>query len=181
MSHPSTETLAAYWMRELPEADLLTLEEHLFTCERCEALSARMAALPRALAFAVPPIVTDAQAARLLALDPRARKVSVVPGGRAVADFSGGAEAQLVALTSDLRDATQVDVTLCTRDGTPLIAAKDVPFDSASGTVLIACRAHYVSGGQFPLEITLRVEAMAGGVRRSVGAFEIDHIPPAPV
>ena len=41
MSHPSAETLAAYWLGDLPEADAVALEEHLFSCERCEAASAR--------------------------------------------------------------------------------------------------------------------------------------------
>src|SRR4051795_12414461 len=96
MSHPNTETLAAYWLGDLAGDDALAFEGHVFGCADCTAASARMAALPRALAFAVQPVVDSRLAARLLALDPRARRVVVGAGGRAVVDFSGGAEAQLV-------------------------------------------------------------------------------------
>jgi hypothetical protein len=178
MSHPSSETLAAYWLGELPEADLLTLEDHVFGCAACTAASARMAALPRALTFAVQPVVNSALAARLLALDPNARRIAVGAGGLAVVDFSGGAEAQLVVFESDLRSATQVDVTLCARDGTPLLQRTAVPFDAEAGTVIIACRRHYLNVGDFPLEITLRVDATADGQKRSLGSFDIDHILP---
>jgi anti-sigma factor RsiW len=178
MSHPSSELLAAYWLGDLSEADTALLEEHLVACSHCTAASARMAALPRALAFAVRPVVSTALGARLLALDPRARRVVVAAGGRAVVDFSGGAEAQLVALQADLQSASQVDIALCTRDGTALAEEKDVPFDSEAGTITIACRSHYLRGGQFPLEITLRVEAIRDGLRRILGSFDIDHIPP---
>lgn len=178
MSHVSAELLAAYWLGDLPEADAALLEEHLFTCTQCTAANARMAALPRALALAVPPVVSTAVAARVLALDPRARRVVVAAGGRALVDFSGGAETQLVALQADLQRASRVDVKLCARDGTELTEAPDVPFDPAAGTVTIACRTHYLRGGQFPLELTLRVEAICDGLRRSLGSFDIDHIPP---
>jgi anti-sigma factor RsiW len=177
MSHVGSETLAAYWLGDLSEADVLLLEDHIFGCALCTAASARMAALPRALAFAVRPIVTTSDGARLLSLDPRARRVVVAPGGRAVVDFSGGAEAQLVAFESDLRGVNQVDVTMYTRDGTALVESTNVPFDTEAGTITIACRSHYLKGGQFPLEVTIGVEATADGLRRSLGSFDIDHIP----
>lgn len=178
MSHPSAETLAAYWLGELPEADLRALEEHLFACEPCTAANARMAALPRALAFAVPPLITTAEAARLQALDPRIVRTKVASGGRGVADFSKGAEAQLMVLQADLRGADQVEVTLCARDGTPLIPPRGAPFDAEAGTVTVACRAHYLANGTFPLEITLQLEAISEGERRPVGTFDIDHVLP---
>ena len=178
MSHPSAETLAAYWLGDLPEADAVALEEHLFSCERCEAASARMAALPRALAFAVPPLITTAEAGRLLALDPRIVRTPIAPGGRGVADFSKGAEAQIMVLEADVQGAEQVEVTLCARDGTPLMPARVAPFDSALGTVTVACRGFYLAAGMFPLEITLQVEVISQGERRPAGTFDIDHVPP---
>jgi len=178
MSHPGTETLAAYWLRELSEPDALALEEHLFGCEPCTAASARMAALPRALAFAVPPLITTAEAARLQALDPRIVRTRIAPDGRGVADFSSGVPAQLMVLEADLRDVERVEVTLCARDGTPLLPSRDAPFDAEAGTLTVACRDYYVKSGVFPLEITLQVEAIANGQRRPVGTFEIDHIRP---
>lgn len=180
MSHASTETLAAYWLGDLPEDETLALEEHLFACEQCTAQSARMAALPRALAFAVLPVVSSAEAVRLERLDARIRRSVIGPGGRALADFSSGVTAQLVVLETDLRGATSVDVTLCTRDGTPLREQKAVPFDAEAGTITIACRDYYTTG-DLPLEITLRVEAATAGGRKTLGDFEIDHIPPPAV
>lgn len=179
MSHPSAETLAAYWLGELPQADVVALEEHLFGCEPCTAANARMAALPRALAFAVPPMITTAEAARLQALDPRIVRTPIAPGGRGVADFSKGAEAQLIVLETDLRGAEQVEVTLCARDGTPLVPRQGAPFDAEAGTITVACRAYYLASGMFPLEITLQVEAITGGRRRPAGTFDIDHVLPS--
>lgn len=176
MSHPNREVLAAYWLGELPEVDELALEEHLFSCEPCTAESARMAALPRALALAVAPVISAAEAARLQALDARIARTHVAPGARGVADFSAGAPAQLIVLEAELADAEQVEITLCARDGTPLAPRRPVPFDAQAGTIIVACRDYYL--GQFPLEITLKVEAIAAGKRRDAGAFELDHIPP---
>jgi hypothetical protein len=178
MSHVNAETLAAYWLGDLAEADALAVEEHLFGCEPCTAQSARMAALPRALAFAVPPVVSSAEAQRLERLDSRIRRTVIAPGGRAVADFSSGVTAQLVVLEADLRGAASVDVTLCTRDGTPLRKQEGVPFDAQAGTITIACRDYYATGAPFPLEVTLLVEAATEGGRKPLGKFDIDHIPP---
>jgi Putative zinc-finger len=178
MSHPSRETLAAYWLAELPEAELLALEEHLFDCEPCTAQNARMAVLPRALAFAVPPLITSAERRRLSALDARIVPVHIPAGGRGVADFSSGVQAQLMVLEADFRGAEQVEVTLCARDGTALAPGRVAPFDAEAGTVTVACRDYYVASGVFPLEITLQVEAIGEGKRWSVGTFEIDHLPP---
>lgn len=177
MSHPSAQTLAAYWLGDLGEADAFALEDHVFVCDDCTTASARMAALPRALALAVRPVVDAQLAARLLALDPRARCVQVGVGGRAVLDFSGGAEAQLVAFEADLRGVTRVDLTMTSRAGAPLMEAPDVTFDAEAGTVIIACRAHYLNSG-LPLEVTLRVDVTADGQTRSLGTFDIDHIAP---
>jgi hypothetical protein len=176
MSHPSAELLAAYWLRELTDDEVLALEEHLFGCERCTSASARMAALPRALAFAVPPVISTAEAARLQALDPRIVRTLIAVGGRGVADFSGGAEAQLMVLEADLKGVEQVELTLCARDGTPLSPARVAPFEAEAGTITLACRSYYLASGSVPLEITVRVEAISGGQRLAVGAFEINHI-----
>lgn len=178
MSHPSAEILAAYWLGELPEPEALALEEHLFACEPCTASSARMAALPRALAFAVPPIITTAEGARLQALDARVARTRIPAGGRGVADFSSGAEAQLMVLEADVEDAAQVEVTLCARDGTPLMPPQAAPFDAEAGTITVACRGYYLKSGAIPLEVTVQVEAISEGKRRRVGTFDIDHIPP---
>ena len=178
MSHASTETLAAYWLRELSEADELALEQHLFGCETCTAASARMAALPRALAFAVPPVITSAEGARLQALDPRIARTPVALGGRGVADFSQGAEAQLIVLEADLRGAEQIEVTVCARDGTPLLPPRIAPVDAETGTITVACRDYYLTSGAVPLEITLRVEAITAGKRQPIGTFDIDHVLP---
>jgi anti-sigma factor RsiW len=178
MSHASAETLAAYWLGELAEQDALALEDHFFECDTCTAQSARMAVLPRALAFAVPPVVSSADAARLLTLDARIRRTEITPGGLGIADFSGGAEAQLLVLKADLSGATQVDVTLFSRDGTQLLEREAVPFDAHAGTITVACRGYYLKQGGIPLQITVRVEAAVDGGRRSLGTFDIDHIPP---
>ena len=177
MSHPTRETLAAYWLGDLPEAEALALEEHLFGCEACDGQSARMAALPRALSFALPPVVSTEQAAQLVTRDARISRTEIAPGGRGVADFSSGAEAQLMVLKTDLKDVQQVDATLCTRDGTPLLQAAAIPFDPATGSVIIACRAYYLTGG-FPLELRVRLEGRAGDERRPLGEFDIDHVLP---
>jgi anti-sigma factor RsiW len=176
MSHAKAETLAAYWLAELPEAEQLALEDHLFACEQCTAASARMAALPRALAFAVPPVITTAEGQRLQALDARIQRTCIAPGGRGVADFSKGAEAQLMVLEAELRGAERVEIVLCTRDGTVLMPPEPAPFDAEAGTIIVACRSFYLANGSIPLEITLQVEAITAGERRTVGHFEIDHV-----
>jgi hypothetical protein len=178
MNHPSAEQLAAYWLGELPEADAQALEEHVFACGVCTAASARMAALPRAIAVAVRAIVSTADAARIKARDPLVRRVVVAAGERAIVDFSAGAHAQLVAFQTDLQGVTRVDVRLSSLDGETITVEEDVPFDSEAGTITIACRVHFATAGQFPLEVSLHAEAIRGGLRHSLGSIVLDHILP---
>lgn len=178
MSHPNADALAEYWLGDLSQTEMEALENHLFSCQECTTANARMAALPRALAFAVQPVISSAEAARLQSLDDRVLRTVVTPGGRGIADFSSGVEAQLVVLQGDLTGASRVDVTLCTRDGTPFLERQDVPFDSEAGTVTIACRSHYLTDGQLPLAVSVRVSAITDAGTRSVGTFDIDHIAP---
>ncbi|HEX2679160.1 MAG TPA: hypothetical protein VHM19_21065 [Polyangiales bacterium] len=137
-----------------------------------------MAALPRALAFAVPPVVTREQAARLQQLDARIQRVVVPPGGHGVADFSSGVPAQLIVLAAAAPGAVSVNITLCARDGTPVRTKEAVPFDAASGEVIVACRDYYVMDETLPRAATFQVEATGPGGERTTRKFDVDHVLP---
>jgi hypothetical protein len=141
-------TLVDYWAGELSPEQQQALEEHLFGCESCSERSASVASITESFRGMLPPVVTPELVAGL-----RQRGMSIVenhfsPGERKEVEFPAGVELLIHRLCGlPLEGATRVSFSLHV-EGDPqrvLVAQDDVPFDRASGSVLVACQQHYAS------------------------------------
>ena len=137
--------LVDYWAGDLTSEDSAACEEHVFGCQACSELSARVAAVTETLRTLVPLVLTPELLAQL-----RARGLSIAdnpmqPGERREVLFPARADILLNRLCGlSLERATRVDFVMRAEStGAVLVAEDDVPFDRAHGSVLIACQKHF--------------------------------------
>jgi anti-sigma factor RsiW len=163
----SSEELVQYWARDLPPGEVDRLDEHLLGCATCSAESARVAALVRALAAFIPPVVTREALRELQARGLRVEEHAFLPGQRKIAVFRPEIDVLVHRLTGlDLSRAKAVSVIVrAEHTGHVLLDVPDVPFD-ASG-VLIACQRHF-RDGPHDIAFELRVSRAAGGDETAV-------------
>jgi hypothetical protein len=141
-------TLVDYWAGELSPDAQQALEEHLIGCESCSERSASVASITESFRGMLPPVVTPELVAGL-----RQRGMSVVenrfaPGERKEVVFPADLELLIHRLCGlPLEGATRVSFKLRAESDPErvLVALEDVPFDRASGSVLVACQQHYAS------------------------------------
>ena len=176
MTHVDRETLAAYWCHDLPEGVADAVEQHLFQCDDCARALETMALIVRSLGRMIPPVVSPELVRGLEAQGSRLRRTELVPGERAVVEFSRDVDLLIHVLRGDLSSARRVDVEVESMSGEGRQVMEAVPFDAASGTVLIACQRHYQ--GAYPPELRFRVVADADDGRRVVGEYVVDHVWP---
>jgi hypothetical protein len=170
----SFETLADYWSGDLPAAAQDIVEEHLFCCLLCTDLSARLAALQRALGSLIPPIVTRARLDRLVRAGTRVRSTEVAAGATVTVVFSRDVDLLVHRLHVDLPDAAQIDCEISSGDGPRLFLFERIPFDPARGEVLIACQRHYAGLG--PPDVRFRLTAADAAGVRHVRDYTVLHV-----
>lgn len=165
--------LVDYWAGDLPVEQQDAVDEHLIGCELCTAESMRVAAVTEAMRSILPPIVSLELVEKL-----RQRGLSVLenpihPGERKEILFPNAVDVLIHRLTSlPLADAVRVDFKLSGEDGGKvLIQVNDVPFDRATGSVMIACMKHYPGPADTVAET--RVTDSAGA--QTVQVFTILH------
>jgi hypothetical protein len=159
----SHETLVDYWSQDLPDAESLAIEEHLFSCPACFEAAAKFAALATAIREALPPVVTEADLERL-----RARGVAVgtndfVPGESKEAWMRRGTDILIHRLRlANPAGIEKVRVEFETLGGAPLFTFEEAPID-ASGAVLVACQRHFRASFPDPdMRIRVLGESRAG-------------------
>jgi hypothetical protein len=162
------ETLTAYWLGELTDAD--ALEEHLFACDRCAAANEKLGELVHALEGWIPPIISNARRDRLLAQGKKLVFNPVAPG-ESHARFDAGIDVLLHQLAVDLAKAERVDVEVTHGTGFH-VTFENVPFDREAGVVLVACQRHFQA---LPGDPTFHVYAFEAGARRKAAEFTIVH------
>jgi hypothetical protein len=136
------DTLADYWFGDLPERDVEAVEEHLLGCGGCSARLEellRLRAGVRALVRAgrVPVVVGRSFLGAAGREGLRVREYAVGPGERVACTVTPEDDLVVSRLRADLRGATRVDVVAELEDG-GVQRAEDVPFDAASGEVIVA-------------------------------------------
>jgi hypothetical protein len=140
-------TLVDYWAGDLDGGETDAVDEHLFGCAACTATSARVAAVTEAVREALPPVISQASVDRLRASGVRVRENAFQPGGRDEVHFTPDTDLLIHRLEGlPLGDAARVDFQITSESSGEVITALDaVPFDAATGTVLVACQRHYVT------------------------------------
>jgi hypothetical protein len=166
--------LVDYWAGDLGADDEAAHEEHLFGCEACSRLSARVAAVTETLRALIPPLLSPEALARLTARGLKIIENSMQPGERRDVVFPKEADILLHRLGGlDLEGATRVSFEMRSESsGTIIAAVDDVPLDRARGELLVACQQHFSA---YPADTVaeVRVHAADGGER--VSTYTILH------
>lgn len=143
--HLEWAELVNYWAGDVSDEDGAGYEDHLFGCQTCSALSARVAALTETMRALIPPVITAEQLEML-----RARGLAIVdnpmqPGERREVVFPASADILLNRLCGlPLEHVARVDFVMRSeRSREVLMAIDDAPFDRDHGSMLIACQKHF--------------------------------------
>lgn len=171
----SGELLHDYFAGLLPREEEDRVEAHVFECDRCGAAYERAGALASALRQCLPPAISRARLEALTDHGFPVRTVRIPPERAVDAEFTTGAPNWLFALAVEPGSAERLDLELIGPNGDPLIEYAAAPFDSTRGELLILCQRHYIDafGGG---EVTYRVYAVEGEVRRPVGDYVVNHV-----
>jgi len=178
------ETLVAYWLGELDEADQAPLEEHFFACAHCTRRLERLAALASGIRAAV------RDGAVALALTPRflgylkdhglrIREYPVDPGGRVECTITAEDDAVVSRLHAPLAGAQRVDALHSLDLGGGRIERRrmeDVPFDRDSGEVLFTPSTKELR--KLPAHIwRVQLLAVDEAGERTLGEYSFAHTP----
>lgn len=137
------ETLAAYWLGELPAKEEENVEAHYFGCAHCAGRLERFAAFAKAIraavregrfAFGLTPRFLDELKREGL----RLREYAVPPGGSVNCTITAEDDAVVSRLQTPLAGVKRVDALRTLELGGKIERrrAEDVPFDPAAGEVL---------------------------------------------
>ena len=170
----SEALLIDYWSSELSPPEVERVEEHLLSCPRCSAESARVAAIALALRGMIPPLLTGALLATLRARGLRIVENSFSPGERHPIVFEPDVDLMIHRLGGlDLARATSVDVTLRVEEsGDVIFDLPGAPFDPASGELLLACQRHFAV---FPPNLMVEVRARGPSASERIATYLIPH------
>jgi len=170
------DALAGWWAGELDENAASALEEHLFSCDDCAARSEALGRLVGGLLEVIPPVISQAHRARLVARGLRIRSTPCQADGTATAVFGKDVDLLVHELRGDLSQAESVDVEVRAPDGSVSVRLDHVPFDREAGQVLIACQRHYQHNygeGENP---SFHVHVTEQGQQRKLAEYLVVHV-----
>lgn len=167
------ETLARWWLEELPDSESAALEEHLFACDTCSAASERLGKLVSGLREWIPPVISHAHRDRLAREGKRIRLTPVDVGVDAHARFDRDLDLLVHVLRGDLSRAERVDLEVGRPDLGWGVVLEHVPFDRKAGEVLVACQQHYRD--MFPGDPVFKVVVVEQGQRRPGRDYFVIH------
>jgi hypothetical protein len=171
------ERLVDYWAHDLPDADVDTLEEHLFSCAACTArleavasVSAGVAALARQ--GRVSGIISRALLNRLQRDGVRIRQYTLDPGETVPCAAFPGDDVVVTAMNADLTGHRTVSLVVTGHGGMPFGRLEEVPVPESSSGVLWATPGAFVrSMPSQQLHLTLR--SNDGG--EVIAEYVLDH------
>jgi len=171
---PNLETIAAYTLGELGEAEQSAFEEHYFGCDDCLAQAARMQRLVQELEATLPSVLTTARRQRLETTLPRPKAVDVQPGGTATIHLGADEPVAFWVMHAPLGGVERVDFQARDEHGTTLFTLNDVPFDRERGEVVLACQVHFRT---LPGIEKMRASLVATDAKgsRTVAEYRLDH------
>lgn len=173
-------TLLEYWLGELDEAREAQLDEHLLGCGHCSANLQSLADLGDGIRAAVragtlSTIVTDAFVKRLTVQGLRLREYHVAHNGSVHCTVAPDDDLLIARLDAPLAGVERLDVELL-GEGASRQRLPDVPFDVASGEVILAPQMDRIRA--LPAStLRYRLLAMAPSGERLVGEYTFHHTP----
>jgi hypothetical protein len=174
------EVLAAYWLGELPQAQEATLEEHLFGCAHCSRRLEGLAALASGVRAAVEGgrvslVVSGTFVEAMQRTGLRLRQYRVEPGGSVSCTIRADDDAVVSRLQAPLAGVQRVDL-VRVREYGPEARLADVPFDPASGEVLVIPSPAWLK--TMPaFTMRMRLIAVSGSGEAPIGEYTFNHAP----
>lgn len=170
--------LTEYWLGELDEAAETRIDEHLFGCQECGATLDEIIALAGGVraAFgqgAMRAFVTDAFVKRLVEQNVRVREYRIPRNGSVNCSVAPEDEVLVARLEAALGGVTRLDAHFYLGDAQPEVF-RDIPFDPASGEVLITPKIAHLRAA--PLHVSrVRLVAVDANGERVIGDYTFNH------
>lgn len=139
------DTLLQYWLDELGPAQSDSIDEHLLACAACSARLAELAALGQGVrgvfhAGRLHAVVTPAFVESLASSGLRLREYRVTHNGSVDCTVASQDDVVLSRLEAPLAGVSRLDIVSTRVSGGPEERVEDVPFDAASGEVVVIPR-----------------------------------------
>ena len=172
-THADFATLVAYWLGELDPDREAALEEHYLGCGQCSAALAEVEGLAEGVRRGmgqVDAVLTPAFAGHLHARGVRIREYRVPRNGSVNCTIAPEDELLLSRLQAPLAGIERIDLVVGEH------RLEDVPFDAASGEVVLAPSLERVRAMPAQREV-MRLVAVEPGGERLVGEYTFNHTP----
>jgi hypothetical protein len=171
----TSQELVAYWADDLSTTEVDRLDEHLIGCPTCSMASARVSSITEALRSLIPPFLGHAALDGLRARGHRIRENPLRPDIRRAVVFDRATDLLIHKLEGlELMDATSVGIVISVEEtGDVLLEEPNVPFDRASGEVLVACQPHFA---RLPPNIVVEVRIRNASSPDRLARYPIPHI-----
>jgi hypothetical protein len=180
MSAPCTEplsfeTLVAYWAGDLPQPEIDAVDAHLMGCAACVSRAERVAVVTEGIRASISSFISARELEALRARGLRVEENPVRPGERAPVLFRRDVDLLLHRLGElDLSRAERVQVRVSSeKTGEVMMESPAVPFEAASGEVLIACQRHF---SVRPHDVVFEVSVIEAGVAKTSATYFVPHI-----
>lgn len=170
----SLELVHDYFAEELDSAEQAALEDHVFSCDACAGAFDRAAAFALGLRSLIPPVISHQKLESLRRMGQQIRVTRVEPERPVDVLFARELSLLVHALHADLERAERVDLEILDAHGQTIVGIEGVPFDRASGEVLIACQRHYQHA--FPEVGTFRLSTLESGEHKRAFEYVVNHI-----
>ena len=175
--------LTEYWLGELDEAATARIDEHLLGCGGCSERLDELIALARGIRAvfgqgAVHAFVTEAFVRRLAERGVRLREYRVPRNGSVNCTVAPEDELLVSRLEAPLAGVSRLDAISYLADE-PAHVFHDIPFDAASGEVVVTPRIARIRS--MPAHrLRVRLVAVEAGGERVLGDYTFNHTPFAP-
>lgn len=170
-------TLVAYWADDLDTAAAEAVEDHVMECERCAEASGRIAEITEALRQVPPPVLSHARVARLRERGAIIQDNPIAPGEINTGRVTPELDILLHRLGGlDLVVGSHVTLRIAVERGdAPLFAIEEVPFDSGTGELLVACHRHFAA---LPPDVTFTVDVRHPSGHNQRNRYTVRHLFP---
>jgi len=169
----SAEELARFWLDDLSESEAAVLEDHVFECGACDKSLRRFASVGQGIRVVeamthVPPLPGPNQLSSYQMPGGRMAVTHVAPGSTTTRPMDSSVTGVVFVLHADLSTVEQVDLEICSPEGTRFLLIPRVPFNRETGEVFLACSRHTAQ-----VVPTSRIRLIAGDT--TVGEYHLVH------
>lgn len=181
MSCADFSTLVDYWFGDLEPARQEAFEEHFFGCEHCTRRVEEFVQLGDGIraAFrggAVRAVIPHALLEAMRTARLRLREYRLTPGSSVNCTIAAEDDFVVSILEAPLAGVQRVDVVSTGAHGAPEDRFEDVPFDAATGEVLV-CPAPAALKQRSAFTHRVRLIAVDAAAERTLGEYTFVHAP----